>query len=100
MFEPPGPKLASYGAEFFGQNIHGKKFMARAPMPKTFPRFRYSKYTPFSISQRIPRSYDPCAYAQNIPGFRSPKYSAFSIPPKNTPSSIPFHDSPFTALRT
>ena len=43
MFGPPGPKLASYGAEFFGQDIH----------------------RPLKI-------YGPCAYAQNIPRFRSP----------------------------
>ena len=57
-------------------------------MPRTFPRFLYSKYTPFSISQRIPRSYDLCAYAQNIPRFRSPKIFRIFYSRKNTPSSI------------
>ena len=51
MFEPPGHKPASYGAEFSRQNIH----------------------RPLEI-------YGPCAYAQNIPPFSLPQIFRIFIP--------------------
>jgi len=83
MFEPPCPKLASYGAEFFGQNIHrplkiyGPCAYAQNIPPfsllQIYPIFHFPKNSPFLWPVCLCTKYSPFSFPQNIPHFLFPR---------------------------
>ena len=100
MFEPPGPKLASYGAEFFGQNIHrplkiyGPCAYAQNIPPfsllQIYPIFHFPKNSPFLWPVCLCTKYSPFLFPQNIPYFLFPeKYPVFHSFPRFPVYSAP-----------
>ena len=95
MFEPPGPKPASYGAEFFGQNIHHplKVYAQNIPpfsLPQILPIFHFPQNSPFLWPVCLCTKYSRFSFPKIFRIFYSPeKYPVFHSFPRFPVYSAP-----------